>query len=141
MFTHCRGSGGTASPSNTLDSGVTDGSLDYSLDDSGARVSGPLHVRCSVEVDADGQPVSVACAGQVWTVDVASPRLPRHGWLHPAGRSLWRVTIGNAALELYAREYARGAPGLTWWWLVVPRTALASLHMQLDASGRLVTPA
>ena len=97
-------------------------------------------MRCSVELDADGKPVSVTCAGQVWTVEVAPSHPPRRGWLHPAGQSHWQVALGNTTLELYAREYVQGAPGLTWWWLVVPRTALAPLNIQLDASGRLVTP-
>ncbi|WP_255639977.1 hypothetical protein [Deinococcus taeanensis] len=41
---------------------------------------------------------------------------------------------------MYAREYAPGAPGLTWWWLVLRQTSLAPLNLQLNAGGRGVAP-
>lgn len=88
-----------------------------------------MHVRCAVDVDDVGRPVRVTVAGQAWTVEEAT--------LPPAR---WHVSFAGVPLELYAREYRPGAPGLTWWWLVLPTAMLAPLNLQLTEGGRGVAP-
>ncbi|GGL18004.1 hypothetical protein [Deinococcus radiotolerans] len=78
-------------------------------------------------------------AGQVWTVQEATLPPARRTWgvKRPAR---WQVSFAGVTLDLYAREYVPGAPGLTWWWLVLPQTVLAPLNLQLSVSGHGVVP-
>ncbi len=98
-----------------------------------------MHVRCAVDVNDVGRPVRVTVAGQVWTVEAATLSPARRTWgLRRPAR--WYVSFAGVPLELYAREYRPGAPGLTWWWLVLPATMLAPLNLHLIDGGRGVAP-
>ena len=91
------------------------------------------HVRCAVDVDGSGRPVCVRWAGQTWTVEAAGSS--RRRWRGQTFRHRWQVLTSHGTLELYDRKYALGAPGLTWWWLVIPSAAQTLLNMRLDARG------
>lgn len=93
-----------------------------------------MHVRCTVDLDDVGRPVRVTVAGQVWTVQEAT-RSPvrRLWWFKRPAR--WQASFADVTLEVYARAYAPGASGLTWWWLVLPRAVLAPLHLSVDGRG------
>lgn len=102
-------------------------------------MKGELHVRCAVHVDGLGRPVRVSVAGRVWTVQEATlfPARRTWGFKRPAR---WHVSFAGVTLELYAQDYVPGAPGLTWWWLVLPTAMLASLNLKLTEDGRGVAP-
>lgn len=98
-----------------------------------------MHVRCAVDVDDLGRPVRMTVAGQIWTVQEAALSPARRTWgLRRPAR--WHVSFAGVTLELYAREYRPGAPGLTWWWLILPAAMLAPLNLQLTEGGRSVAP-
>ena len=105
---------------------------------SAGNMSRLLHVRCAVDVDGSGRPTCVRWAGQTWAVEAADFSWRR--WLGQTSRSRWQVPTSHITLELYDRKYAQEAPGLTWWWLVIPRAAQALLDIRLDARGGPVTP-
>ena len=100
------------------------------------NVSRLSHVRCAVDVDGSGRPVCVRWAGQTWTVEAVG--FSRRSWLGQTFRHRWQVPTSHGTLELYNRKYALGAPGLTWWWLVIPSAAQTLLKIRLDARGDLV---